>query len=187
MTATCRRTLPAAAALLAICVCTSEAQTPPRGEYEIKAAYLFTFARFVEWPARSDRDDSSFTICVLGTDPFGAALDTTLADAVIRGRKVGARRITAPEAATGCHVVFVSASEERRMAATISSLTASGTLTVSDAPKFAERGGMIQFVTAANRVRFEINLASAREAGLTMSSELLRVASAVRNGSGPAE
>jgi hypothetical protein len=187
MTRSLRRSLPAAAALLAICVCAVEAQSPPRGEYEIKAAYLFTFGRFVEWPARSARDDSSFTICVLGTDPFGAVLDTTLADAVIRGRKVGARRITSTDAATGCHIVFVSTSEERRIETIIASLTASGALTVSDVPRFAERGGMIQFVTAANRVRFEINLMSARDAGLTLSSELLRVASAVRNGSGPAE
>ena len=187
MTAHLRRPLPAAAALLAICVCTVGAQSPPRGEYEIKAAYLFSFARFVEWPARSARDDSSFTICVLGTDPFGAVLDATLADAAIRGRKVSARRITTADAATDCHIVFVSTSEERRMGAIITLLTSAGTLTVSDLPQFAERGGMIQFVTAANRVRFEINLMSAREAGLTMSSELLRVASAVRNGSGPAE
>ena len=187
MTGTLRRLLPAAAALVLMSVCVTQAQTPPRSEYEIKAAYLFTFARFVEWPAKSSRDDSSFIVCVLGTDPFGAVLDTTLAGALIRGRKVEARRIAALDAATGCHIVFVGASEERRADTIIPSLSASGALTVSDMPRFAARGGMIQFVTAANRIRFEINLASARQAGLTMSSELLRVASAVRNGSGPAE
>jgi hypothetical protein len=187
MTAIRRRPLPAVAALLAICVCPVGAQSPPRGEYEIKAAYLFTFARFVEWRPQSSRDDSAFTICVLGTDPFGAVLDTTLAAAAIRGRKVGARRLTAADAATGCHIVFVGASEDPRIGTTIASLTASGTLTVSDMPRFAERGGMIQFVTTANRVRFEINLGSARQAGLTMSSELLKVASAVRNNTARAD
>jgi len=187
MTAIRRRPLPAAAALLAICVSTVGAQSPPRTEYEIKAAYLFTFARFVEWRPQPSRDDSAFTICIVGTDPFGAVLDSTLAGAVIRGRKVGARRLTAADAATGCHIVFIGASEERRVGTIVPSLTASGTLTVSDMPRFAEHGGMIQFVTAANRVRFEINLGSARQAGLTMSSELLKVASAVRNNTGHAE
>lgn len=185
-----RRYAPPAAAVavfVLISVCTASAQSAPRSEYEIKAAYLFTLARFVEWPARASRDDSSFTICVLGTDPFGATLDRTLSGAVVRGRSAVARRITAPDAAAGCHIVFVSASEDRRMAALVPSLAQSGALTVSDMPKFTERGGMIQFVTAASRVRFEINLQTAREAGLVMSSELLRVASAVRTGSGTAE
>jgi hypothetical protein len=181
--------LPAAAAAVfaLVSVCTAGAQSPPRSEYEIKAAYLFTFARFVEWPARASRDDSPFTICVLGTDPFGATLDKTLSGAVVRGRSAVARRITAPDAAAGCHIVFVSASEDRRLAALVPVLARSGALTVSDIPKFTERGGMIQFVTAASRVRFEINRQTAREAGLVMSSELLRVASAVRTGAGPAE
>ena len=183
------RSLPVAAVAVfaLISVCTADAQSPPRSEYEIKAAYLFTFGRFVEWPERPPRDESSFTICVLGTDPFGKVLDMTVAGATLRGRKVGARRVGDPEDASGCHIVFVGASEERRMAAVVQTLTQAGVLTVSDVPQFAARGGMIQFVTAANRVRFEINLQSARSAGLTMSSELLKVASAVRNGGGPAE
>jgi hypothetical protein len=157
------------------------AQGPPRSEFEIKAAYLYTFGRFVEWPQRPPRDDAGFTICVLGTDPFGAALDATLADGVMHGRKVVARRIATPQDAHACHILFISASEERRLTAIVQSLNQSDVLTVSDIPQFAARGGMIQFVTAGSRVRFEINLPSARGAGLTMSSELLRVASAVRN------
>jgi len=187
MTFRVRRHLRAAAAAVValISVCPAGAQSAPRSEYEIKAAYLFTFARFVDWPPRAARDDSSFAICVLGTDPFGATLDATIAGAAIRGRKVSVRRISSPEAAGACHIVFVSASEDHRMATLGPALAQSGALTVSDMPQFADRGGMIQFVTAANRVRFEINLQSAREAGLMMSSELLRVASAVRTGGGP--
>ncbi|HTM03845.1 MAG TPA: YfiR family protein [Vicinamibacterales bacterium] len=173
-----------AAVFAAISVAGADAQSPRRSEYEVKAAYLFTFARFVEWTPRPSRDDSSFTICILGADPFGATLDMTLSEAVIRGRRVGARRISEPDAAAGCHIVFVSTSEDRRMADLVPLLAGAGVLTVSDMPKFTERGGMIQFVTAANRVRFEINLQSARQAGLMMSSELLRVASAVRNATG---
>ena len=181
------KTLAAAAALVLSAVCGAGAQGPPRTEYEIKAAYLFTFGRFVEWPARPSRNDEGFTICVLGVDPFGATLDSTLASGVIRGRKVVARRIAAPNDALGCQVLFISASEERRLPAIVHELEHLDVLTVSDIPQFATRGGMIQFVTAGNRVRFEINLPSARDAGLTMSSELLRVASAVRNNQPPGE
>jgi hypothetical protein len=187
MTCSALRRLAAASALVLICACIAAAQSTPRSEYEIKAAYLFSFGRFVEWPPRPGRDQSSFTICVLGADPFGRALDTTLAGGTIRGRRVEARRVTASDAAATCHIVFISASEEQRVAAIVQSLNESGVLTVSDMPQFVARGGMIQFVTAASRVRFEINLLTAREAGLTMSSELLRVASAVRNGTGPGE
>ncbi len=177
----------AAAALTLICTFTADAQPAPRSEYEIKAAYLFTFGKFVDWPPRPARDESAITICVLGADPFGPVLDSTLAGATIRGRKVSLRRLTGPDNAAGCHIVFVSASEERRVSTIVPALNQSGALTVSDMPQFASHGGMIQFVSAASRVRFEINLLSAREAGLTMSSELLRVASAVRTGAGPAE
>ena len=79
--------LTAASALVMICASTVAAQSTPRSEYEIKAAYLFSFGRFVDWPPRPGRDQSPFTICVLGTDPFGPALDTTLAGATIRGRR----------------------------------------------------------------------------------------------------
>ena len=163
-------------------VCSVEAQSPPRGEYEVKAAYLFSFARFVEWPQRPARDDAAFTICILGTDQFGAVLDRTIAGATIRGLKVGARRVDAVAAAAGCHIVFISGSEERQLATIVPALIRAGALTVSDMPHFTDRGGMIQFVSAASKVRFEINPTSTREAGLTMSSELLRVASTIRYG-----
>jgi hypothetical protein len=173
----------AAAALVLFSTCTVGAQPAARSEYEIKAAYLFTFAKFVEWQARAGRDDSSYTICILGPDPFGPVLDSTLNGVSIRGRKVGARRLPSDDPSTaGCHIVFVGAADERSVNAIVAPLTQEGVLTVSDMPRFAERGGMIQFVTLANRVRFEINLAAARDAGLMMSSELLRVASAIRNG-----
>jgi hypothetical protein len=181
------KTIAAAAALVLSTVCGAGAQAPPRTEPEIKAAYLYTFGRFVEWPPRPSRDDAAFTICVLGIDPFGATLDATLASGVMRGRKVVARRIAAPNEALACHVLFISASEERRLPAIVHALDHFDVLTVSDIPQFATRGGMIEFVKAGNRVRFEINLPSARDAGLSMSSELLRVASAVRNDRPPGE
>jgi len=169
------------AALLLAAVSGSSAQNAPRTEYEIKAAYLFTFGRFVEWPPRPAGDESPFTICVLGVDPFGPALDATIADGTLRGKKAVGKRIAEASEAAACHIVFISASEERRLDAIIRELGHAQVLTVSDMPGFVDRGGMIQFVSAGNRIRFEISLLPARDAGLTMSSELLKVASAVRN------
>jgi hypothetical protein len=178
------RTRVAVAVIVLLWTHGASAQAPARSEYEIKAAYLFSFGKFVDWPAASPADASSFTICVLGDDPFGAALDRTVVGATVRGRPVRARRLASAGDASGCNIVFVSASEERSVAAVVQSLRPTGALTVSDMSQFTARGGMIEFVTAANRVRFQINLEPARDAGLTMSSELLRVASTVLNAKG---
>jgi hypothetical protein len=160
------------------------AQVPPT-EFEVKSAYLLTFGRFIQWPAQ--RDGAGFDICILGADPFGATLDATIAGATLRGRKVSARRPSSAPAATACDVLFISASEEPRLPAILEQLQRSAVLTVSDITQFAERGGMIQFVTVGKRVRFEINLSPARNAGLALGSELLRVASAVRGERAPGD
>jgi len=165
-----------------------KAQGAPRTEYEIKAAYLYSFGRFVEWPSGgTSRANPNFAICVLGVDPFGAALDTTLAGATMRGQKVVGKRIVTAKEAVGCHVLFISASEAHQLGTIVRALDKVDVLTVSDIPQFAGRGGMIQFVTAGNKVRFEINLTPAQDARLTLSSDLLRVASAVRRERPPAE
>jgi hypothetical protein len=165
-------------------MCRLDAQGPARTESEVKAAYLYSFGRFVQWPTRADGAAARFTICVLGTDPFGPALDATVAGTTVRGRTVAVRRLPAVAAATDCDVIFISASEERQLAIILEHLKQADVLTVSDMTQFTERGGMIQFVTVANKVRFEINLSPARQAGLVLSSELLRVASAVRGAAG---
>lgn len=161
------------------------AQTPARSEYEVKAAYLYTFGRFVEWPA--GRATGDFTICVLGTDPFGSVLDTTLKGTNVRGRAVAARRISSAEEAGLCHVLFVSTSEEHRLEHVLARLPRADVLTVSDVAEFVGRGGMIEFETTAKRVRFRVDLAQAQDGGLTLSSELLRVAASVRRDGRPGE
>ena len=117
---------------------------------------------------------------MLGRDPFGAALDTTIATGTIDGRRAVARRISQSKDAPGCRIVFVGDSEAAQLAQTISGLNVWRVLTVSDLPEFTKRGGMIQFVSASNRVRFEVNLASAENAGIVLSAELLKVAVLVR-------
>ena len=150
-------------------------QQPKPTEYEVKAAYLYNFSRFVEWPADVARK-GSFTICVLGENPFGRALDTTIAAESATGKTVIARQIPAPPEAGDCRVLFISSSEKGQLKQILASLGNSSVLTVSDLPQFTDRGGMVQFVLDGDRVRFEVNLATAQRARLTLSSELLKVA-----------
>ncbi len=160
------------------------AQRPKPGEFQVKAAYLYNFARFVEWPSESATDrDASFEICVLGADPFGPALDATLAGESIGGKGVMAKRISKPQDVDSCRVLFISSSEADHLKEVLAALDKTRVLTVSDIPRFSERGGMIGFILEGNRVRFDVNLDSAQEAGLTLSSELLKVATNVRKSS----
>jgi hypothetical protein len=153
-------------------------------DYQVKAAYLYNFGRFVEWPAKvAAAKDDSFTVCVLGEDPFGPALDATLAGETMNGKSVVARRISAPEESSNCQILFVSSAEDRRIDKIIGALKKEAVLTVSDMPRFSQRGGMIQFLLEGNRVRFEVNLSAAQRAGLTLSSELLKIATTVRRNS----
>jgi hypothetical protein len=147
-------------------------------EYQIKAAYLYNFGKFVNWPAEVAAA-SEFDVCVLGSDPFGPLLDATVSDSTINGKRVIVKRIARAQEATGCRVVFIAASESQRLGSDLAVLGRLHVLTVSDNPHFLERGGIIQFVFAGDRVRFAVNLTAAQQAGLTLSSELLKVATKV--------
>ena len=160
------------------------AQRPKPNEYQIKATYLYNFGRFVKWPGsllvgKSD----SFVVCVFGQDPFGAVLDATLAGETLDGKPVTLRRISRSQDAVECRILFISSTEEKHLKDILVALDENGVLTVSDMPGFTRRGGMIQFVLDGDKVRFEINLASAENAKLVFSSELLKVAASIkRNG-----
>ncbi|MGH9345173.1 MAG: YfiR family protein [Terriglobia bacterium] len=150
-------------------------------EYQVKAAYLYNFARFVQWPTKGKTNaGASFPVCVLGIDPFGRALDRLIAGQAIDGMNVIALRISTPEQAANCRVLFISSSEDDALNNVISTLGRLSVLTVSDMPQFIERGGMVGFILQNNRVRFEVNLAATKSAGLTLSSQLLKLAASVK-------
>lgn len=155
-----------------------EAQAAKPTEYEVQAAYLSNFGRFVEWPAAAPKDQ--FNVCVLGQDPFGPVLEAALKGETIGAMPMVAKRITAAAEASGCRIVYVNSAKDNQLKPILVALRNSSALTVSDNPEFTRQGGMIQFVLEGNRVRFEINLAAAQRAGLTLSSELLKVAVAIR-------
>jgi len=163
------------------------AQVAKPTDYQVKAVYLYNFGRFVAWPGRFLHSQDPFTICVLGQDPFGHALDAILAGETISGRTVTAKRISSPQDSVNCQIVFLSAAENGSAGRTIEALNKHGILTVSDMPEFTNRGGMIQFVMEGKKVRFEVNLTAAQRAGLTLSSDLLKVATAVRRDPAPGE
>ncbi len=151
------------------------AQSSRPTEYEVKAAYLANFGRFVEWPAAREPAPESFNVCVLGDDPFGELLDAAVKGEVIGGVPMAAKRLSSPQEATECRILFLPASQSGQLAGILSTLRTSPVLTVSDMPGFARRGGMIQFITEGGRIRFIINLAPAKRAGLTLSSQLLKL------------
>jgi hypothetical protein len=154
--------------------CPLMAQQRPAG-YAVKAAYIYNFGKFAKWSSEAQ----TFNICVLGKDPFGGELDQTVAGETIHGRPIVVRRMVDLNHGIDCQILFLSNSERSRLSAILVQVQNLPILTVSDVPDFVERGGMIQFELQNDRVRFSINLRSAREAKLNISSDLLSVASKV--------
>ena len=134
------------------------AQAPKPTEYEVEAAYLSNFGRFVEWPARAGAAEKDpFSVCVLGQDPFGPLLDAALKGEAIGGETLVARRVTTASEAAGCRIVFIGTAKKFELKSILAALRNSSVLTVGDSFDFTRQGGMIQFVLDGNRVRFEIN------------------------------
>jgi YfiR/HmsC-like len=155
-------------------------------EYAVKAAFLYHFAKFTEWPAEAGGPTPPVVhLCVLGDDPFGKALEE-LSDRGADGLRVDVRHVNAVEAEPRCHVVFISGSEGDRLAEHLARARRDGVLTVSDLAGFAHAGGVIQFVLEEGKVRFWINRAAAERGGLHLSSRLLALARIV-DGSGAPE
>jgi hypothetical protein len=146
-------------------------------EYELKAAFLYNFARFVDWPPEAfPSADTPLVIGILGADPFGAALDTLIRNEMVKSRKLVARRYHQIEDVGICHILFISASETARFEQILAALKGKPILTVGDSPSFAFRGGMIRLLTDKNKIRLRINMEAAKAANLTISSKLLRAA-----------
>ncbi len=137
-------------------------------EYRVKAAYLFNFAKFVEWPAAPD----PITICVAGRNVFGEALSETIRGETINGRPLAIRVILEPEA--GCQIVFVP--RGAAASAYLGAARTSPSLTVGESPDFIEQGGIVNFTLEGANVRFQFDSDAAERAGLRISSRLLRLA-----------
>lgn len=180
-----RRLLPAlflaAAAVSANASAVGGADPGPAGEYQVKAAFLYNFAKFVEWPAGAfETAQAPFLVCVLGADPFGTDLERTLKNEKIGGREINVRRIKRVQEREGCHILFVSKSERDSLPQILGALKNAAVLTVSEFDSFTQLGGMINLYVEDRRIRFEINVAPAENAGLKISSKLLKLAKVTR-------
>jgi len=156
----------------------AHAGPPATSEYQVKAAFLYNFLKFVDWP--SDGMSAPGTIClgVLGRDPFEGALDEVQGKSA-KGRKVVVVRYRTIEEAKGCDLLFISASEKGRLPQILKQLQNSRLLTVADQEGFCEAGGMINLVSIKNRVGFDVNVAAASRVRLKISSQLLKLARTV--------
>lgn len=157
----------------------ARAQAP--SEYQVKAAFLLNFARFVDWPDGSAAGThDSMSLCVVGDDPFRGILDETVKGKTVNGRDLVVERFKRGDDARDCQIVFISASESRRLNPILESLKGASVLTVGETDGFAQRGGIINFVLEDNRVHFEINVEAAERARLKISSKLLSLAKIIK-------
>lgn len=148
-------------------------------EYRVKAAFLYNFVKYVEWPAHAAT--GPIVICVAGRNPFGNLLADTVRGETVAGRTLDARVILEPDA--GCHVMFVPSGANA--AVYLRSTRGTPTLTVGEASDFIEQGGLVRFYFDGGTVRFEINRETADRSGLRISSRLLQLARIVAAPSGP--
>ena len=145
-------------------------------EYRIKAAFLYNFAKFVDWPpAETGREKEAFKIGILGDDPFGNDIDV-IDNKQIRGMPLKIFRADSLNELGGCQIIFLSASIEHELKAILAQMQDRPVLTVSDTNGFAQQGVIINLINVDNKIRFEINPAAADRAGLKISSHLLRLA-----------
>lgn len=155
----------------------ARAQANPPGEYELKAAFLFNFAKFIDWPEGSfESPQSPFTICVVGLDPFGNILEDAMQGKMIGNRPLAIRRLKDKVGARVCQIEFVSSSESAHLAEILGSLHGANVLLVGETSGFAASGGTIQFTLEDNRVRFAINIDAVDRSGMKFSSKLLSLA-----------
>ena len=149
-------------------------------EYELKATFLFHFARFVQWPATAFQSPSDpIVIGILGEDPFGAYLDRLLENKQIKGHPLMVNRYTDIHEVTNCYILFISRNYQNHLKDIFSILRDKNVLTVSEIRHFAVHGGMIKLFTRAHKIRFAINYNAVLRANLKMSSRLLRLAQIV--------
>jgi hypothetical protein len=158
-------------------------QATATSEYQVKAAFLFHFAQFVDWPPETYKDAASpLTYCTAGGDPFQGGLDASMNGKTIGGRPIRVLHLKEAGESQGCQILFLGIADKKLVSATLAKLSGSPVLTVGESINFAQGGGMIGFLLEDNKVRFEINLEAAERAKLKISARLLALAKTVIGG-----
>jgi len=148
---------------------------------ELKAAFLYNFAKFVEWPSESMPAGAPLVVCVLGDDAVADALEETVKGRVIDGHQVKAQRVKVDSPLRTCHVLYVSGMDAKRSIELLEGLADASVLTASDFDRFAQLGGVSNFFVENGRMRFAVNIESAQRARLQVSSKLLGLARIVKD------
>ena len=149
----------------------------PAGEYQVKAAYLFNFGQFVEWPAAAYSSPTApFVIGIVGEDPFGNVIDDIVRGESLAGRPLVVKRFKSAEDVAGCNILFIGRSEAPRIERTLQALRGRHVLTVTDFTGAGSDAAIIALKTENNRIRMRINVEEARANDLVISSKLLRLA-----------
>ena len=171
-----RRVLFAPLLGLAMVLSLAPARAAQVGESDVKAAYLFNFTRFVEWPGDIPAPSEPFRLCVVADGTMTALIERTMRGEAVKGRTSATAVPASIEEARRCQILFVGRTEMSRVRPMLAALRDHPVLTVSDAARFADTGGMIEFVRVDENVRFRVNLEAAKRSRISISSRLLRVA-----------
>ncbi len=161
----------------------ASSQSRTTSEYQVKAAFLFHFAQFVEWPEETFKDaNGPLTYCTIGNDPFHGSLDAALNGKTIGARSFRVLHFKQPQDIQGCQVLFIGAEEKKFLPSILAGVKGKTVLTVGESEHFVQEGGMIGFLLEENKIRFEVNLEAAQKAKLRISSRLLALAKSVIGG-----
>ena len=165
--------------VLLLAAAPGRAQSPQPTEYQLKAAFLYNFAQFIDWPPEAFADDKTpFVFGILGDNPFGSDLERIVAGKKINDRPISVKVFHTAAEAAHCQILFVSNSEKKHFSEIIQSLHGNAVLTVSETDGFIQAGGMINFLLMGGKIRFQINDGPAKTVGLKISSKLLSLAAA---------
>lgn len=170
------------AALLAAFPIPSVLGAGPPQEYAVKAAFLYNFAKFVEWPPEAFKDPASpLVLGILGTNPFGEALQS-LKGKTVNGRPLAIRTAASLDGLGTCQILFISSSEVPFLPGILNSVKGQNVLTVGDVNEFCEAGGLVNLVTTGDRIGIEVNLEAVGRTRLKISSKILALARIVKSG-----
>ena len=155
-------------------------------ELQVKAAFLYNFAKFVEWPSdtRSAGSSGSLAFCVFGDEPLFTALTQSLVGKTINGRALVAVQADGPQRAQRCDIAFIGIAEKKRMDEVLEAFAGTGVLSISDLDQFARHGGMIELTRKADKIRFAVNIDAVNRDGVRISSKLLQLAEVVHQSRG---
>jgi hypothetical protein len=149
-------------------------------EYEVKAAFIYNVAKFVEWPDERTTDGrNTINFCVFGTDPFGKTLNS-VEGRIVKGKKMQTKPVRSLKEVRDCNMLFISGSEKEQLPRILAAVKDLPVLTMGDVTGFAQQGVMINFYMEHNKVRFEINEDKTKGSKLSVSSQLLKLARIVR-------